>query len=156
MWHNSPIRKAIVNKDIRIPPESHLLGDGAYPLETFLMTPYKDNGCLTREQKKFNYVLSSTRVFVEQAFGILKKKFRILNYMKIQNVVLAKQTIMACFVLHNIIIENEKPNVDDVELRSESNNRSFSMDSVLPSRTASEGSAAKRKRIELTTLISAK
>ena len=155
VWHNSPIRKDIVNKDIQIPPESHLLGDGDYPLETFLMTPYKDSGYLTREQKKFNYVLNSTRVFAEQAFAILKKKFRILNYMNIQNIALAKQTITACLVLYNIIIENEKPNVDDVELSGESYNRSFSLDSEVPSRTATQRDEAKRKRIELTKLISA-
>ncbi|XP_061400878.1 putative nuclease HARBI1 [Musca vetustissima] len=155
VWNNSPIRKAIINNEIRILPECHLLGDGAYPLETFLMTPYKDNGYLTREQKRFNYVLSSTRVFVEQAFGILKKKFRILNYIEIQNVALAKQIIMACCVLHNIIIENEKTTEEAVEFVEQSDNGSFCPLAEIQRATASQRDEAKRKRIELTTLISA-
>ncbi|XP_050337927.1 uncharacterized protein LOC126764177 [Bactrocera neohumeralis] len=119
IWRNSPIRQAIINKTLKISPQYHLLGDGAYPLETFLMVPYKDNGYLTQEQKRFNYVLSSTRVIIEQAFGILKKKFRILNYLEIQNLILAKHIIMACMVLHNFIIDNEDCNIDEETIINE-------------------------------------
>lgn len=155
VWRSSPIRKAIVTKKIKIPPECHLLGDGAYPLEMFLMTPYKDNGYLTQEQKKFNYVLSSTRVFIEQAFGILKKKFRILNYIELQNIALAKQIIMACLVLHNIIIDNEKTNVDDNPIMDETIGESSNVDSEEYGSTDSQKDEAKRKRERLTMLISA-
>ncbi|XP_039968001.1 putative nuclease HARBI1 [Bactrocera tryoni] len=41
VWSASPLKRAIVNGLISFPPECYLLGDVAYPLETYLM-------CLTR------------------------------------------------------------------------------------------------------------
>lgn len=137
---------------IRFPPECFLLGDAAYPLESFLMVPYKDNGFLTSEQIRFNNIHSSTRVFVEQAFGILKKKFRILNYLEMTNSKLIKYVIMSCFILHNVIITNESANnfdslTDEDCSLHECNNY---LEQPPP-----EQDEAKRKRINLTTLLSA-
>lgn len=55
----------------------HLLGDCAYPLSSFLLTSY---GHLTVSQTIFNARMSSVRVIVEQAFGLLKS-FRRLKYL---------------------------------------------------------------------------
>ena len=33
----------------------HILGDGAYPITPWLMTPYRDIGNLTRDQKHYKY-----------------------------------------------------------------------------------------------------
>ncbi|CAI6363007.1 unnamed protein product [Macrosiphum euphorbiae] len=63
-----------------LPPNCHILGDGAYPLTEKIMVPYKDNGHLTQNQKNFNKILSSSRVVVEQAFGKLIGRFRKLKY----------------------------------------------------------------------------
>ncbi|XP_050322656.1 putative nuclease HARBI1 [Bactrocera neohumeralis] len=73
VWSASPLKREIVNGLISFPPECHLLGDAAYPLETYLMVPFKDNGFLSEAQTTYNNILSSTRVCVEQAFGVLKK-----------------------------------------------------------------------------------
>lgn len=75
VWKISPIFKAIISSQVEVAENALILGDSAYPLSKFLMTPYRDNGHLTGEEKQFNYYLSSTRVFIEQAYGILKKKF---------------------------------------------------------------------------------
>ncbi|XP_017477248.1 PREDICTED: putative nuclease HARBI1 [Rhagoletis zephyria] len=151
VWNNSPIRRAIVTNKIKIPQECHLLGVCAYPLETYLIVPNKDNGHLSEEQKRFNYVLSSTRVFVEQALGVLKKKFRILNYLELQNLALAKQIIMACMVLHNMIIDNENV-TQDMEIIEERNTNS---DLAAEEYSHSQKEEARRKRSRLTTLLSA-
>uniref|UniRef100_A0A0K8UQL5 DDE Tnp4 domain-containing protein n=1 Tax=Bactrocera latifrons TaxID=174628 RepID=A0A0K8UQL5_BACLA len=74
IWRNSPMRQVIINKTLKISVKCHLLGDDAYPLETFLIIPYKGNGYLTQEQKIFIYMPCSTRVFIKQALAILKKK----------------------------------------------------------------------------------
>lgn len=120
VWQRSPLRRAIVSGELTIPPNHHFIGDAAYPLETFLMVPYRDNGFLTRQQSKFNTILSSNRVFVEQAFGILKQKFRILKFIGVQLAHIPKIIVLACMILHNLIIINEgKHNYDSAELAEE-------------------------------------
>lgn len=148
VWQMSFIRKAIINKEINISSNCHLLGDGGYPLETFLMVPYRDNGFLTPMQSKFNTILSSTRVVVEQAFGILKKKFRILKYIEVQRAHMPKLITMACMILHNIIIDNEG-NIDD-EIVEEANT-----EPQIEEATLSGQREAKAKRDALATLFSA-
>lgn len=49
----------------------HILGDEAYPLRPWLLTPYRNTGILTPEQRNYNYHLSATRVRIENAFGLL-------------------------------------------------------------------------------------
>ena len=50
-----------------------LLGDSAYGLSTFLLTPYKIPNCA--EQDRFNAAHMKTRVKVECTIGILKARF---------------------------------------------------------------------------------
>jgi hypothetical protein len=62
--------------NVQIPPI--IFGDSAYPLKSWLMRPFKSTGNLTREQKKFNRVLSKTRIVVEHCFERLKGRWRCL------------------------------------------------------------------------------
>ena len=55
-----------------------LIGDGAYPANTWLLKPFPNNLNLSQEQNKFNRFLSSAKVAVERAFGILKARWRFL------------------------------------------------------------------------------
>jgi hypothetical protein len=69
------------------------------------MKPYTLTGVLTEAQKKYNHKLSSLRVIVEQAFGMLKGRWRCLQDTLNEDVSRIPTTIIACCVLHNICKE---------------------------------------------------
>ena len=88
--------------DIEIAP--HILGDGAFPLCSWLMKPYGD-AVLTPDKRYFNYRSSRNRMVTEGAFGKLKGRFRILHRKYESN----KEAVkimggLACVILHNICI----------------------------------------------------
>eukprot|EP00795_Rhopilema_esculentum_P003531 gene3531-2015_t len=88
------------------PVKPFIIGDGAYPLSSWLLKPYPDNGALTRSEIKYNKTLSSARSVVERAFGVLKARWRCLLKMldnKTSNVV---EVLITCCVLHNICEDN--------------------------------------------------
>lgn len=89
----------------KFPNDSHLIGDAAYPLSKQLMVPYTDNGHLTQRQKNYNFCLSSTRMVVERAIGLLKGRWRsLLHYLAIESVERIPYHFLACCVLHNICL----------------------------------------------------
>ena len=79
-----------------------ILGDPAYPLLSWLMKSFPDNGCLSRQQKTFNYRLSRARVVVEHAYGRLKGRWRCLLKRLDVNVGDVPHVIAVCCTLHNI------------------------------------------------------
>lgn len=83
---------------------NHIIADGAYPLRRWLMTPYRDNGHLSQEQKHFNYMLSANRVVIERAFGLLKGRFRRLHHLDVLSIQTAVKIIMCTCILHNICL----------------------------------------------------
>lgn len=94
--------------------ENFLLGDSAYPCLDWLICPFKDNGNLTQNQKIFNYRHSATRIVIENAFGLLKGRFRRLKYFENDNLKFVVECIVAAAVLHNICLSNDDEfDVDD-------------------------------------------
>lgn len=87
--------------------EWHILGDAAYPLKKYLITPYRDYGNLTQEQRNFNFKFSACRVKIENAFGILKARFRQLIRLDFHTVERCCKFIIACCTLHNLCILQE-------------------------------------------------
>ncbi|CAC5356321.1 unnamed protein product [Mytilus coruscus] len=83
---------------------NHIIGDGAYPIKKWLLTPYRDTGNLNAEQRRFNYVHSSTRSVIERAFGILKGRFKKLQFIEVKKIQTACDVITACCVLQNFCI----------------------------------------------------
>lgn len=80
----------------------YLIGDSAYPLQSWLMKPFSENSQLTVQQKNYNYRKSRARIIVENAYGRLKARWRRLmkkNEMHVSNV---PTVISACCVLHNV------------------------------------------------------
>ncbi|OWF52818.1 nuclease HARBI1 [Mizuhopecten yessoensis] len=89
------------------PTQSHLIGDGAYPLSKTMMTPYRDNGHLSPKQRNYNRKHASTRVVVERANGLLKIKWRRLHHLEMINVDSMCRVICASCVLHNFVLAED-------------------------------------------------
>ncbi|XP_062609347.1 uncharacterized protein LOC134271110 [Saccostrea cucullata] len=82
----------------------YIIADSAYPLKAWLITPFKDNGRLNINQRRFNRVLSSARQVVERAIGHLKQRFRRLQEITIHDSDEIVKTIVSGCILHNLCI----------------------------------------------------
>ncbi|KAI4455966.1 hypothetical protein MML48_8g00014968 [Holotrichia oblita] len=91
-----------------------LLGDSAYNLRRFLLTPFLNPA--GNSQQRYNESHIRTRVTVVNMFGIWKRRFPVMAYgcrLKLENVLLV---IVATAVLHNVAqnMGEEEPPVDNV------------------------------------------
>ncbi|KAI4464269.1 hypothetical protein MML48_3g00005519 [Holotrichia oblita] len=120
VWRNSPIYEKLTNEPASVIPGSHLLGDKAYPLSTFLMVSFKNNGHLSDNQKKINRILCKTRVIIEQAFAQLKNAFRCSHFLNKINLSDIKNQIMSICILHNIRLTESYP-VEELVIEEDDN-----------------------------------
>ena len=97
-----------------------MAGDSAYPLSRFVITPIRQNNTEFSEHQKakFNEHFSKARVRVENCFGKLKEIFCSLKELRFrltneQNHTDCCNWILACCILHNILIEFNNPQNDD-------------------------------------------
>lgn len=97
-----------------------LLGDSAYPNLPWLVTPFRDNGALTEEQREFNYRHSATRIKVENGFGDWKMVFRRVK--KFDNLIreIVLNCVMATCILHNLRLLIRAHDKDDESDESDS------------------------------------
>ncbi|XP_060835239.1 uncharacterized protein LOC132918141 isoform X3 [Rhopalosiphum padi] len=81
VYRNSSLGKCLIADDCNLfPSEYHILGDSAFPLSKRLLTPYRQREIWTPTQGIYIKRLSSMRVVIDQAFGLLLGRFRRLNY----------------------------------------------------------------------------
>lgn len=79
------------------------LGDGAFALTTHVMKPYPGSHNEGTPKRIFNNKLSSSRVVVENAFGILASRFRIFRKPILLNPEKTTIITMTCVLLHNFL-----------------------------------------------------
>ncbi|XP_065356054.1 putative nuclease HARBI1 [Calliphora vicina] len=93
-----------------------LLGDSGYPLEPWLLTPYRSpqEGSM---ESRFNDIHSKARCVVERTIGILKARWKILCHDKRSRYSPQKVAKFSnvCAALHNICIHFKVPNYEDVQ-----------------------------------------
>ena len=88
--------------DIEIPPQ--IIGNGAFPLHSWLMKPYED-AVLTPDKRYFNYRPSRGCIVTEGTFGNLERRFWILHKKCESNKENVKIMGLTCVILHNICID---------------------------------------------------
>ena len=120
MYAQSPLAEELANlcyiEDRRLDETFHIIGDSAYPLSNYLITPYrvrKQN--MTIQQKKFNTHLASKRAVIERAFGLLRLRFPRLMKLKVNTLEKCIKCIVAACVLHNWCIMEDDGEFDDVD-----------------------------------------
>lgn len=107
---NTPFYDKLTTNTLHLPSveeTKHGLGfvfvaDEAFALHEHIMKPYAQRG-LTHEKRIFNYRLSRARRIVENAFGILTNRFRILHTPINLRVDKIQLVVAASCILHNLL-----------------------------------------------------
>ncbi|GAB1598372.1 protein ALP1-like [Argonauta hians] len=128
----------------------HLLGAVAYPLRTWLMTPYLDETHLVSDQQEYNKRLSETRLVTQQAFNLLQGRWCRLQFVGMTRTALIPNVIMACCVLHNFCLDNEQEYNDFLEQQIV-----FDDGFPIPTNTYEDDENGKIKRDNISAYISA-
>lgn len=81
---------------------TYLLADSAFPLSKHLIKPYPDNVNLPTDKAHFNLCLSGARRIVENAFGRLKARFRVVSKRMEVEMGNVNNIIIACCILNNM------------------------------------------------------
>lgn len=93
-----------------------VLGDSGYPLEPWILTPYR-NVAENSSEAFFNDQHSKARSIIERTFGILKARYRCLLAARELHYTPEKaaQILNVCCALHNICIDFKvtNPNVEN-------------------------------------------
>ena len=91
----------------------YFIGDSAYALKSFLLTPY-DNAMHGTTEDNYNFFHSSSRISVECAFGEIDLRWGILWKELEYSLELNCTVIDVCMRLHNFIVEHRNSDRMDV------------------------------------------
>nr|XP_043611769.1 protein ALP1-like [Erigeron canadensis] len=84
----------------------YYLGDGIYPEYATFIKTFTDP--VDEKRKLFKKKQESERKGIERAFGVLKKRWKVLNHpAHYWDKELMQDVIYACIILHNMILEDE-------------------------------------------------
>jgi hypothetical protein len=110
LWQHSNIGR---DASMLIPKGYHLIGDSGYTLQPWLLIPYTDFDDVLR--RKYNYKLSSTRMKIENCYGLLKNRWRMLkSELPMKSMRANVQILEACLFLHNLCVaESDEAPIDD-------------------------------------------
>ncbi|KAK9498442.1 hypothetical protein O3M35_003079 [Rhynocoris fuscipes] len=124
VWLSSKIRRNILQEYESKNFGYWIVGDDAYPLEPFLMTPFSDTGdCqLTGRQALYNSLLKNVHGIVQKVRRQLRSRFKILAYQTLcYNLNLVSKMVIACCILHNMCLSSGQSDMFDFALEDLSN-----------------------------------
>uniref|UniRef100_A0A1B6CGG3 DDE Tnp4 domain-containing protein n=1 Tax=Clastoptera arizonana TaxID=38151 RepID=A0A1B6CGG3_9HEMI len=113
IFKNTKIYNKLENKELNVPnPKPVLtpysikvpyiiLGDQAFELNEYTMTPFSGTPPIGSIERIFNYRLSRGRRVVENAFGVASSTFRVLRKPILLQPDKAKKVVLAVVYLHN-------------------------------------------------------
>ncbi|KAK5845323.1 hypothetical protein PVK06_001494 [Gossypium arboreum] len=100
-------------RGLRIPEGKYFLADAGYGIRNGYITPYRGVRYHLKEfsdqgpenvKELFNLRHSSLRITIERVFGILKKRFRVLDAEPFWNFQTQVDIVLPCCVIHNHIM----------------------------------------------------
>lgn len=94
-----------------------LLADGGFALQTWLLKPYPQDQLTTERRKLYNRFLCSPRAVVENAFGLLKGRWRVLHTKVSAETEFVPSVIECCVALHNFLLDEGDTWEDTVDAR---------------------------------------
>jgi hypothetical protein len=92
-----------------LPVGKYVIADNAYVPSEHLLTPFSGTNRCVPEHDAYNFYISQLRIKIEQAFGLMTTKWRVLRrplLIKLSNV---GNVVMAVSRLHNFVI-SQRPN----------------------------------------------
>ena len=88
-----------------------LLGDKGYGIKPYLMTPFSNP--VSQQEKRYNFSHCQVRNCIERAFGVLKRRWQILQGQINLELSVTLDVITACFVLHNKLMGQTRDDMGD-------------------------------------------
>ena len=99
----------------------YLISDKGIPNTDYIVTPFPDDGRLSAQQLRFNYIVQSARSIIERVNGIFKQRYQILNRVLAVNTERKAQSVIkACLALYNdeiirgdLKLYSQKPDLEE-------------------------------------------
>ena len=129
-------------------PKSVILGDSAFPLLPWLVPMLADGKA---NAQRFYRAHAKTRRIVENAFGLLKQRFRcLLDELRVKSPTYAAQIAKACFYLHNFLTEHRLDEEhDDSSFEIELDNTNFdNIDDEVENEASTSSSNVAKQNVE--------
>ena len=105
-------------KGLPMPPQKYYLGDAGYCLSRLVLTPYRGVRYHLKEWNRanlrprnskelFNLRHSSLRNVIERSFGVMKKRFPLLQLMHSYELKFQSVLTLCAFYLHNLFVQRK-------------------------------------------------